>query len=88
LVEKAQEDFIPVFRGSEGLSTTIPTPELVVGDVIEISQGMRVPADCVLISGIDIECDEAAMTGEPDTQEKVHVDENTYKLNPSPFLLA
>lgn len=49
---------------------------------------MRVPADCVLISGTDIACDEAAMTGEPDTQEKVSVDENSYKLNPSPFLLA
>jgi P-type Ca2+ transporter type 2B len=36
LVAKAQEDFVAVFRGNEGASETIPTPLLVVGDVIEI----------------------------------------------------
>ena len=77
-----------VFRGQDGNSDTLPSPELVVGDVIEITQGMRVPADCVLISGTDIAADESAMTGEPEASEKAAVDENNYKSNPNPFLLA
>ena len=88
LVAKAQEDFVAVFRGGEGASDTLGSPELVVGDVIEISSGMRIPADCVLISGTDIAADESAMTGEPDASEKQAVDEKSYHLNPNPFLLA
>lgn len=49
---------------------------------------MRIPADCVLISGTDIAADESAMTGEPDASEKQAVDEKSYHLNPNPFLLA
>jgi P-type Ca2+ transporter type 2B len=49
---------------------------------------MRIPADCVLISGTDIACDESAMTGEPDASEKTGLDEHSYSLNPNPFLLA
>ena len=30
---------VPVFRGKEGLTITIPTQELVVGDIIKIEQG-------------------------------------------------
>jgi P-type E1-E2 ATPase len=59
-----------------------------VGDVIEITQGMRIPADCVLISGCDIAADESAMTGEPEASEKASVTEVNYKNNPNPFLLA
>jgi len=39
---------------------------LVVGDVIKIESGMKIPADCVLIDGTDIATDESAMTGEPE----------------------
>ena len=49
---------------------------------------MRIPADCVLIEGIDISTDEAAMTGEPDHVEKSGVTQDTYKHNPDPFLLG
>lgn len=85
---KAQEDTVPVYRGEDGSSDTIPTQNLIVGDVIEISQGMRVPADCILISGTDIAADESAMTGEPEASEKSAVTEANFKLNPNPFLLA
>jgi len=39
---------------------------LVVGDVIKIEAGMKVPADCVLVSSTDVATDESAMTGEPE----------------------
>ena len=37
-----------------------PTPAfvVVVGDVVIVEQGMRIPADCILIDGIDITVDE------------------------------
>lgn len=49
---------------------------------------MRVPADCVLIEGIDIACDESAMTGEPEHEEKTHITNSNYESNPDPFLLG
>jgi Ca2+-transporting ATPase len=61
---------------------------LLVGDVIKLEQGMRIPADSVLIEGIDISCDESAMTGEPEHMEKNHVTEANYESNPDCFLLG
>jgi P-type E1-E2 ATPase len=88
LVAKASIDTCPVYRGSEGLTQTIAVSELVVGDIIQISQGMRIPADCLLLEGIDVSTDEAAMTGEPDQMEKSNVTEQNYDSNPDPFLLG
>ena len=88
LVAKASIDTCPVYRGTEGLTQTIAVSELVVGDIIQISQGMRIPADCLLLEGIDVSTDEAAMTGEPDQMEKSNVTEQNYDSNPDPFLLG
>jgi magnesium-transporting ATPase (P-type) len=49
---------------------------------------MRIPADCILIDGIDISCDESAMTGEPEHMEKSSVTDDNYDCNPDPFLLG
>jgi P-type E1-E2 ATPase len=57
---------VAVYRGGNGMTQTIPVADLVVGDIIKLEQGMRIPADCVLLEGIDISTDESAMTGEPD----------------------
>lgn len=46
---------------------------MLVGDVVNISEGMEVPADCILIEANEITADESAMTGEPDPIPK-----NTY----------
>jgi magnesium-transporting ATPase (P-type) len=39
---------------------------LVVGDVIKLEQGMRIPADSILLEGTDIAADESGLTGEPE----------------------
>jgi magnesium-transporting ATPase (P-type) len=59
-----------------------------VGDVIKIESGMRIPADCLLITGTDVTCDESAMTGEPDQMEKTPLTESTYAHNPNPFMIG
>jgi len=88
LVSKANEDYVPVFRGGEGLTQTVLNNELVVGDLIRIEQGMRIPADCVLVEGTDVATDESAMTGEPEQVEKAPVTEGNFVHNPCPFLLG
>ena len=70
LVSKANDDFVPVFRGYEGMTTTISVFDLYVGDLIKIEAGMRIPADSILISGTDVATDESPMTGEPEQVEK------------------
>lgn len=65
-MSKATEDYIATYRGGEGLTTTLINNDLVVGDLIKIEAGMRIPCDCVLIEGTDIATDESAMTGEPE----------------------
>jgi len=51
-----------VLRGGE--PRTIPASELVVGDVIRVGEGDRVPADAVLREGISLAVDESLLTGE------------------------
>ena len=55
-----------MFRGNEGLTQTISTNDLLVGDIIKLESGMRIPADCIVIEGTDLASDESAMTGEPE----------------------
>ena len=44
----------------------IPNAELVVGDVMHLTTGDKVPADCILIETFGLVIDEAALTGESD----------------------
>ena len=43
---------------------------MVVGDVILIETGMRIPADCILIDGMDITVDEAPYFEDRETINK------------------
>ena len=53
-------------RNREGKTFTIPTEEVVVGDIIIVKIGDIVPADARILSGhlSNLECDEALLTGE------------------------
>lgn len=66
MVAKASEDFIPTKRGGEGNYKTLPIQELVVGDVIKLDAGMKIPTDCVLVESTDFATDESSLTGEPE----------------------
>ena len=56
------EDRVRVIR--EGRESEIDAKEIVPGDIIRVSQGDRVPADCRLIYVNDLMADEAILTGE------------------------
>src|ERR1700743_153456 len=51
-----------VFR--DGNETTIPSGEVVPGDIVSIKTGDTVPADLRLFEVMNLECDEAILTGE------------------------
>ncbi|MDR7438066.1 MAG: magnesium-translocating P-type ATPase [Armatimonadota bacterium] len=57
-----------VLRG--GRQTEVAVDELVPGDVVLLSAGSRVPADCLLLAAQDLFVDEASLTGESFPVEK------------------
>lgn len=71
----------------DGIQTTISSEDLVVGDLVIIEPGKKIPADCILFSSIKMSCNESAMTGETIQINKSHVTQENYSSNPMPFLL-
>ena len=63
-----------------GEKCLISTDDLVVGDIIQISAGDTVPADCYYLNGSNVKMDESKLTGESD-----QVDKNEVK---NPFLVS
>lgn len=49
---------------------TIPIRDLVVGDLIDLQQGDRVPADCLLIEEMDFTVDQSMYNPEDKSVEK------------------
>lgn len=54
----------------DGRETSIPARELVPGDVVVLSAGNRVPADGRLLDAVNLQVEEAALTGESVPVEK------------------
>ncbi|GES62962.1 sodium transport ATPase 5 [Aspergillus terreus] len=48
----------------DGKTNTIPAPEIVPGDMVELKVGDTVPADLRLVDAMNFETDEALLTGE------------------------
>ncbi|KAJ1397161.1 E1-E2 ATPase-domain-containing protein [Ochromonadaceae sp. CCMP2298] len=61
---------VGVLRG--GMATTIDVKRLVVGDILILNAGDRVPTDGLLVDGSDVTCNESALTGESDDKKKGH----------------
>jgi len=81
---------VSVIRGQYGLSQPCKVFDLVVGDVILIEAGMRIPADCVLIEGMDVTVDESAYNEGASTivAKTLSKDSDQHLSNPDPFLLT
>lgn len=63
-----------------GSPTSVTTDQLVVGDVLQISAGDKLSADCILIeSSSGLKTNESAMTGEPiDIEKSIEADPFLY----------
>jgi len=58
LQEEIKNDKVNVLRGHMGTSQTIFCKDVVVGDVVLLGEGDRVPADCMLIAEMDMKVDQ------------------------------
>ena len=50
---------VTVYRGAYGTCLSIKIRDLVVGDIVSIQQGDRVPADCILIEDMNVTVDQS-----------------------------
>lgn len=83
---QSQGEVIELKVTRNGESRTVTSEDLVVGDLIDISSGTAVSADCILVSGMEFACNETSMTGESKERNKEPV--KAYAVgNPCPFLL-
>ena len=63
--------------------------DLVVGDIIIVETGARIPADCVLIEGMDITVDEGVYCEGRESLVKKEISTgDNHRENPDCFLLA
>jgi Ca2+-transporting ATPase len=67
-LRKMAEPVATVIR--DGMEIDIPSRELVPGDIIILLTGKKVPADGRIISAVNLQADEAALTGESLPVEK------------------
>ena len=77
-----------VIRGGETL--TIPATDLVVGDVVQVESGSKVPADCRVLEARNLSAAEASLTGESVPVEKhvAEVGEDTPLADRTPMVYA
>ena len=93
LQNEIQNEKVIVLRGQYGTSQTVLSKDLVVGDVILLNQGDRVPADCILIQEMDMHVDQQAffpdMRGSEHTQKQCSYanSERDKEKNPDMILL-
>lgn len=67
-LQKSTEPFAMVLRDST--KQKIKTSDIVVGDIVFIKTGNRVPADIRLIDSTNLKCDESSLTGESESVSK------------------
>lgn len=58
LQEEIKNDKVNVLRGHMGTSQTVYCSDVVVGDIVLLGEGDRVPADCMLIAEMDMKVDQ------------------------------
>jgi magnesium-transporting ATPase (P-type) len=91
LYDAIRDEEVSVVRGQYGLSQPVKVFNLVVGDIILIEAGMRIPADCVLLQSMDLTLDES-MYFEDRATETVKIcsqgPEQHIEANPDICLLA
>jgi len=54
----------------DGAKQEIPTKDIVVGDLLSLKQGDKIPADARIIESFNLEINEASLTGESEPVEK------------------
>lgn len=61
-----KEEDVAVIRGKQGSTNSISVWDLVVGDVIILEAGSKIPADCLLLEASELEVGPPEEDGRPD----------------------
>jgi len=82
-----RDEDLPVIRGKRGSMQTVSIWDLVVGDIIQMGPGDKVPADCLVVYSANLKVKEAEtyINEEDETEFKWHETEKTVN---NPFLLT
>ena len=88
-----REEDVPVLRGKHGSMQTISAWKLVVGDIIALKPGDKVPADCLVIDSANLKVNEPTCIKREDDKEDGAPElfewrELVKTANDSPFLFA
>ena len=54
----------------DGAIVTVPASDIVRGDIVVLTSGDRIPADLVMLGGVDAKVDNSALTGEGEPQTR------------------
>ncbi len=78
------EEPVDVIRN--GMTTSVPRKDIVVGDIVILNTGAEVPADGILIKAVQLQVDESTLTGESEprhktTREEEYEADATYASN-------
>ena len=70
LKDEINNQKVQVYRGAYGTVTSISVRELVVGDIIDLHQGDRVPADCICMNDMNLAVDQSMYNFPQETDSK------------------
>ena len=54
----------------DGRVIELRNTEIMVGDLVQIEEGMQLPSDGIVVRSTELKCDESSMTGETDFVKK------------------
>jgi Ca2+-transporting ATPase len=83
-----KDEDIAVIRGKYGATQSVNVYKLVVGDIILLEAGSRVPADCIIVEGQDVTIDESFYHKGDNRAVKKEASNSENYTTADPFLLS
>jgi Ca2+ transporting ATPase len=85
----ADDRKILAYRNGSEQPIEVGVYDIMVGDLLYLRTGDKIPADCYFLSGSDLKCSESAMTGESDDVKKGALSfTDSGHLKSSPFFFS
>jgi len=85
----ADDRKILAYRNGSEQPIEVGVYDIMVGDLLYLRTGDKIPADCYFLSGSDLKCSESAMTGESDDVKKGPLSfSDSGHLKSSPFFFS
>lgn len=86
ILNKVNDDE-PVDLYRNGVVTTVPRKDVVVGDIVIVNTGDEIPADGVILEMTDLSVDESMLTGEPLCHKSIDPENDSEATYPADRLL-